>query len=89
VQVYADARGVFHLRELGVVHNSRKSEHDERTLDDVRFVTGDYLDVAIHFHPGRASGGAPDPRRGSASTGGAGGAGRDRDRDRDRERDRR
>jgi len=38
------------------VYNGRKTENDDRTLDDVRFATGDYIDVAI-VRPGA---GRPD-----------------------------
>jgi histone deacetylase complex subunit SAP18 len=34
--------------QVGMVHNSRTSEDDHRTLKSVKFQTGDYLDVAIY-----------------------------------------
>jgi len=33
---------------LGEVGNSAKGADDVKTLDDIRFVIGDFLDVAIH-----------------------------------------
>jgi hypothetical protein len=44
------------MKDIGNVTNSRKSADDDKTLDQVRFVTGDYLDVAVyendrHRHP--------------------------------------
>ena len=48
VQIFFDLDGRAKARELGEVGNSAKGADDGKTLDDIRFVIGDYLDVAIH-----------------------------------------
>jgi hypothetical protein len=46
--VYPDKRsGRFLIRELGKVHSSAKGIDDQKTLDEVRFEIGDFLDVSI------------------------------------------
>ncbi|KAJ3099657.1 Histone deacetylase complex subunit sap18 [Phlyctochytrium bullatum] len=39
--------GVYHLKELGTITNYRRTPDEERTLDEARFVIGDFIDVAI------------------------------------------
>jgi hypothetical protein len=36
------------MKNVGVVFSAKRSEDDKKTLDSVRFVTGDYLDVAVY-----------------------------------------
>lgn len=56
--VYLDSqRGVYLSKPLGRVHNGRPTEDQKKTLDQLRFFIGDYLDVAIFTGP-------PPPRRG-------------------------
>ena len=38
-------------RDVGIVANSLTNKEDNKTLDDIRLVAGDYLDVAIYFGP--------------------------------------
>mmetsp|Transcript_35996 Transcript_35996/g.90920 ORF Transcript_35996/g.90920 Transcript_35996/m.90920 type:complete len:174 (-) Transcript_35996:252-773(-) len=45
--VYPDRSGRNVMRQVGMVHSSRVSDDDARTLKSLRFQTGDYLDVAI------------------------------------------
>src|SRR5688500_20035510 len=45
--VYPDKRGQNVVRVVGVTSNSRRFEDENRTLQSLRFETGDYLDVAI------------------------------------------
>lgn len=40
--------GQFLVKELSVVHNSRTTPTDTRTLRSYRFQPGDYLDVAVY-----------------------------------------
>jgi histone deacetylase complex subunit SAP18 len=44
--VYPDKRGKNVMKEIGVV-TDRRSDDEAKTLADLRFETGDYLDVAI------------------------------------------
>ena len=37
--------------DIGFVTNYKKGENDEKTLDDIRFVTGDFIDVSITHVP--------------------------------------
>lgn len=47
--VYADLRGKFMFKPMGRVMNARPSRGDSRTLEDIRFMQGDFIDVAITF----------------------------------------
>lgn len=47
--IYTDLRGKFVGKELGITFNNRRGRDDEKSLEDARFVIGDYMDVAI-FH---------------------------------------
>lgn len=47
--IYHDYRGHFHSKPLGTVSNSRPGRDDSKTLDELRFVQGDFIDVAIGF----------------------------------------
>jgi hypothetical protein len=47
--IYTDLRGKFVGKELGITFNNRRGKDDEKSLEDARFVVGDYMDVAI-FH---------------------------------------
>jgi len=46
--IYPDRNGRNVMRQVGMVHSSRSSEDDLRTLRSLRFQTGDFLDVAIY-----------------------------------------
>jgi len=47
--VYPDKRGKNVLREVGSVVATRKGEDDNKSLEQLHFETGDFLDVAIHL----------------------------------------
>ncbi|GIL93322.1 hypothetical protein Vretimale_19743 [Volvox reticuliferus] len=46
--VYPDRRGRNVMRQVGVVHSTRPGEDDSKTLRQLNFQTGDYLDVSIY-----------------------------------------
>lgn len=52
--VWTDLRGRPVFKPLGSVTNSRPSRDDGRTLEEVRFVQGDFIDVAISFGTSQA-----------------------------------
>jgi len=35
------------MKNVGMVFATKKTDDDRKTLDSIRFVTGDYLDVSI------------------------------------------
>eukprot|EP01023_Acetabularia_acetabulum_P022378 TRINITY_DN2201_c0_g2_i1.p2 TRINITY_DN2201_c0_g2~~TRINITY_DN2201_c0_g2_i1.p2 ORF type:complete len:141 (+),score=27.80 TRINITY_DN2201_c0_g2_i1:197-619(+) len=45
--VFPDRRGKMKMTEIGQVHCVRKGEDDPKTLKELNFETGDFLDVAI------------------------------------------
>eukprot|EP01112_Ceratiomyxa_fruticulosa_P020336 TRINITY_DN6895_c0_g1_i2.p1 TRINITY_DN6895_c0_g1~~TRINITY_DN6895_c0_g1_i2.p1 ORF type:complete len:136 (-),score=24.81 TRINITY_DN6895_c0_g1_i2:67-474(-) len=45
--IYPDPRGRNILREVGSVHSQRIGPDDQKTLEQLKFETGDFLDVAI------------------------------------------
>ncbi len=45
--VYTDAKGEVHMRNVGVVHTTKRGRDDEKILRTLRFQTGDFLDVAV------------------------------------------
>eukprot|EP00897_Mesotaenium_endlicherianum_P007485 jgi/Mesen1/6765/ME000346S05940 len=46
--IYPDRRGRNVMRKVGVTHShARKTPDDSKTLDELNFQTGDFLDVAI------------------------------------------
>eukprot|EP00741_Cyanophora_paradoxa_P003075 tig00000663_g2984.t1 len=45
--VYPDRSGKNVLREVGLTHATRKGQDDFKTLADLHFQIGDYLDVAV------------------------------------------
>lgn len=45
--VYPDKRGALVLKEVGSVHALRRGPDDEKTLRQLHFQPGDYLDVAV------------------------------------------
>eukprot|EP01026_Neomeris_dumetosa_P045129 TRINITY_DN3822_c0_g1_i2.p3 TRINITY_DN3822_c0_g1~~TRINITY_DN3822_c0_g1_i2.p3 ORF type:complete len:138 (+),score=19.37 TRINITY_DN3822_c0_g1_i2:260-673(+) len=45
--VYPDRRGKMIMKDIGEVHCERKGEDDSKTLKELNFQTGDFLDVAI------------------------------------------
>ncbi|KAL6069508.1 Histone deacetylase complex subunit SAP18 [Balamuthia mandrillaris] len=49
--IYPNTRGRYVSKHLGITQPYRRGEDDKKTLDDVHFVTGDYLDVAILLGP--------------------------------------
>eukprot|EP00611_Tribonema_gayanum_P027596 TRINITY_DN6867_c0_g1_i1.p2 TRINITY_DN6867_c0_g1~~TRINITY_DN6867_c0_g1_i1.p2 ORF type:complete len:124 (-),score=18.81 TRINITY_DN6867_c0_g1_i1:63-434(-) len=46
--VYPDKMGKMVMREVGSVHSSRKGPSDDATLKELRFQTGDYIDIAVY-----------------------------------------
>jgi len=46
--VYPDRRGRNVMREVGTVWSSRKGDDDNKTLSQLLFETGDFLDVAVY-----------------------------------------
>jgi histone deacetylase complex subunit SAP18 len=50
--VYQDMKGRFHSKPIGIVSNSRSGRNDNITLEALRFVQGDFIDVAITFGTG-------------------------------------
>ena len=48
-------KGFFTAKDLGTVSNARPSSTDDLMLDDIDFVIGDYIDVAIRRDHGRTS----------------------------------
>lgn len=46
--IYPDRKGRNVMRQVGVVHSSRPGEDDHKSLRQLNFQTGDYLDVAIY-----------------------------------------
>lgn len=55
--LYQDLRGDFRSKPLGTVANSRPSKDDLLTLEELRFVQGDFIDVSIQMNPALAMGG--------------------------------
>ena len=47
--VYQDMKGNFHSKPIGIISNSQSSRNDNITLEALRFVQGDFIDVAITF----------------------------------------
>lgn len=45
--VYPDKRGVLVLKEVGSTHALRRGSDDDKTLADLKFQPGDYVDVAV------------------------------------------
>lgn len=54
--VYQAASGAFRVKTLGSVLNSSPGKDDTVTLDDIEFVIGDYMDVAVFDGPPPISG---------------------------------
>eukprot|EP01120_Amphizonella_sp_Union-15-10_P012162 TRINITY_DN5363_c0_g1_i1.p1 TRINITY_DN5363_c0_g1~~TRINITY_DN5363_c0_g1_i1.p1 ORF type:complete len:189 (-),score=31.46 TRINITY_DN5363_c0_g1_i1:9-575(-) len=46
--VYPDSNGRYVMREVGSLHSTRPGKDDNKTLHELRFQTGDFLDVAIY-----------------------------------------
>ncbi|KXZ52953.1 hypothetical protein GPECTOR_8g327 [Gonium pectorale] len=46
--VYPDRRGRNVMRQVGVVHSTRPGDDDSKTLRQLQFQTGDFLDVSIY-----------------------------------------
>ncbi len=45
--VYTDAKGEVHMRNVGVLHTSKRGRDDDKILRTLRFQTGDFLDCAV------------------------------------------
>ena len=45
--VYTDGIGDVHMRNVGIVHSTKRGRDDEKVLKTLRFQTGDFLDIAI------------------------------------------
>jgi len=57
-QVYPDKQGDSKFRQVGSVHSVQRGADDAKTLEELNFQAGDYLDVAI----------LPPPPAGGSST---------------------
>jgi len=78
--IYFDLSGRPKTRELGEVNNASKGDSDLKTLNEIRFVIGDFIDVAV-LRGGVTRLDRPDRTDRGERT--------ERDRDRDRDRDNR
>lgn len=45
--VYTDGKGEVHMRNVGVLHTTKRGRDDEKILRTLRFQTGDFLDCAV------------------------------------------
>ena len=45
--VYPDKNGKNVMKEIGAVSAQKKSENDRKTLRELRFQAGDFLDISI------------------------------------------
>jgi len=45
--VYPDKRGVLTLKDVGSTHALRRGPEDDKTLAELHFQAGDYMDVAL------------------------------------------
>jgi hypothetical protein len=45
--IYPDLKGRVQRKEVGRVHSTMKGPDDYKSLQQLRFVTGDFVDVAI------------------------------------------
>jgi histone deacetylase complex subunit SAP18 len=45
--VFPDSKGKLQRKELGSIYSSRKGPDDIKTLQNLRFTIGDYLDICI------------------------------------------
>ena len=45
--VYTDGVGDVHMRNVGIVHSTKRGRDDEKDLKTLRFQTGDFLDIDI------------------------------------------
>lgn len=57
--VYPDLRGDYRSKPLGTVSNTKGSREDYLTLEELRFLQGDFIDVSIMF--GAATAPLPGP----------------------------
>ncbi|RUP51190.1 Sin3 associated polypeptide p18-domain-containing protein [Jimgerdemannia flammicorona] len=63
--VYLDnLRGRYMFKDIGVVMNSRSTAEEQKTLDDIRFVTGDFIDVCVAYGTGSGAPGTGGGRLG-------------------------
>jgi hypothetical protein len=63
-QIFFDLDGRPKTKDLGEVSNAVKGPDDLKSLDEIRFVTGDFLDVAIHKEGKRFAAERPPHKRG-------------------------
>ena len=49
--VYPDRRGVMVLKEVGIIHALRHGPDDQKTLEQLQFQAGDFLDCAVLTQP--------------------------------------
>lgn len=69
--VYLDgARGRFQSKDLGVINISKASKNDKITLEDNRFVIGDFLDVALQSYSDTRRGYTFERNEGNSGFGG-------------------
>ena len=45
--IFPDSKGKLQRKELGSINSNRKSSDDTKTLQNLRFSIGDYLDICI------------------------------------------
>ena len=45
--IYPDKSGKSVVRVIGKTHSSRHGDDDDKTLQELKFETGDFLDVAV------------------------------------------
>ena len=70
--VYYDFRGAARFKSIGIVSNSRAGRDDVLTLESLRFVQGDFIDVAIYTGDSVPTAHPPSARDGRRSGNGAG-----------------
>ena len=49
--LFPDSKGKLQRKEIGSVHGNKKNADDVKTLHQLRFTIGDYLDVNINNKP--------------------------------------
>jgi len=46
--VFPDSKGRLQRKEVGTIHAHKKSQDDNKTLQQIKFTVGDYLDININ-----------------------------------------
>lgn len=61
--VYPDTRpGLYRIRDIGVTCSGVQGQDDHKTLSQIKFQIGDYLDVAIALPPPKSKDKRPPAR---------------------------